>query len=161
MRLTIRTVAFGQAEPISNAFRLETSEGEDHARHRLPAREHRGAGRNGHGLDAQRQTIEELAARKGWTAEWKDDEGATGSRINPGLREALDLRRTKLNAQEGMETGVICRHWSATEGKVETGCDLRQQLVLAGGRYWDRTSDLCRVKAYRRKRPTCPFTQLR
>jgi hypothetical protein len=25
--------------------------------------------RNGHGLDAQRQTIEEHAARKGWTAE--------------------------------------------------------------------------------------------
>jgi DNA invertase Pin-like site-specific DNA recombinase len=27
--------------------------------------------RNGYGLDAQRQTIEEHAARKGWTAEWK------------------------------------------------------------------------------------------
>jgi len=51
--------------------------------------------RNGHGLDAQRQTIEEHAARKGWRAEWKEDEGATGSRISPGLREALDLLRTK------------------------------------------------------------------
>jgi DNA invertase Pin-like site-specific DNA recombinase len=49
--------------------------------------------RNAHGLDAQRQTIEEHAARKGWTAEWNEEEGATGSRINPGLREALDLLR--------------------------------------------------------------------
>lgn len=51
--------------------------------------------RSGHGLDAQRQTIEEHAARKGWTVEWIEDEGATGSRINPGLRRSLDLLRTK------------------------------------------------------------------
>jgi hypothetical protein len=61
--------------------------------------------RNGHGLDAQRQTVEEHAARKGWTAEWKEDEGATGSRINPGLREALDLLRTKRMPMKGWKQG--------------------------------------------------------
>lgn len=50
---------------------------------------------NGHGLDAQREAITEHAARKGWTVEWKEDEGKSGSRVNPGLREALELLRTK------------------------------------------------------------------
>lgn len=52
--------------------------------------------RIGHGLDAQRATIEEAAERKGWTVEWKEDEGASGSRINPGLRESLELLRLGL-----------------------------------------------------------------
>jgi len=51
---------------------------------------------SGHSLDAQRKAIEENATRKGWTVEWKEDEGQTGSRINPGLREALDLLRLGL-----------------------------------------------------------------
>lgn len=50
--------------------------------------------RTGHGLDAQRSIVLEHAARRGWTVEWKEDEGATGGRINPGLREALELLRT-------------------------------------------------------------------
>lgn len=50
---------------------------------------------NGHGLDAQRQAIEEAAARKGWTVEWKEDEGRSGKQINPGLRDALELLRTR------------------------------------------------------------------
>lgn len=50
---------------------------------------------NGHGLDAQRTAIEEQAARKGWTVEWREDEGLSGKQINPGLREALELLRTK------------------------------------------------------------------
>jgi DNA invertase Pin-like site-specific DNA recombinase len=50
---------------------------------------------NGHGLDAQRDAIAEHAQRKGWTVEWIEDEGATGGKINPGLRRALDLLRTK------------------------------------------------------------------
>jgi len=50
---------------------------------------------SGHGLDAQRDAIAEHAARKGWTVDWIEDEGATGGRINPGLRRALDLLRTK------------------------------------------------------------------
>lgn len=50
---------------------------------------------NGHGLDAQRVAIAEAATRRGWTVEWREDAAQTGSRINPGLREALDLLRTK------------------------------------------------------------------
>ncbi|MCW2767954.1 MAG: Resolvase domain protein [Nocardioides sp.] len=50
---------------------------------------------SGHSLDAQRLAIEEHAAKKGWTVEWRSDEGATGSKVNPGLREALDLLRSK------------------------------------------------------------------
>jgi DNA invertase Pin-like site-specific DNA recombinase len=50
---------------------------------------------NGHGLDAQRAAIQDHADRKGWQVEWLQDEGATGGRINPGLRQALDLLRTK------------------------------------------------------------------
>lgn len=49
----------------------------------------------GHSLDAQREAIEEHAKRKGWTVEWRADEGATGSKVNPGLRAALELLRTK------------------------------------------------------------------
>lgn len=48
-----------------------------------------------HSLDAQRRAIEEQAAKKGWTVDWKADEGATASKVNPGLREALELLRTK------------------------------------------------------------------
>ena len=51
---------------------------------------------SGHSLDAQRGAIEEQAAKKGWTVDWKADEGATGSKVNPGLREALDLLRLGL-----------------------------------------------------------------
>lgn len=51
---------------------------------------------SGHGLDAQRTTIEEQAERKGWTVEWRQDEGRSGKQINPGLREALDLLRLGL-----------------------------------------------------------------
>lgn len=50
---------------------------------------------SGHGLDAQRAAIEEHAERKGWTVDWRQDEGLSGKRINPGLREALELLRTK------------------------------------------------------------------
>lgn len=50
---------------------------------------------SGHGLDAQRDAIQEHAARRGWTVEWIEDEGATGGKINPGLRRALDLLRTR------------------------------------------------------------------
>ncbi|MFC5677793.1 recombinase family protein [Aeromicrobium endophyticum] len=50
---------------------------------------------SGHSLDAQRDAIAEHAARKGWTVDWRADEGATGSKVNPGLREALELLRTK------------------------------------------------------------------
>jgi DNA invertase Pin-like site-specific DNA recombinase len=50
---------------------------------------------SGHGLDAQRAAIAEHAERKGWTVEWIEDEGATGGNINPGLRHALDLLRTR------------------------------------------------------------------
>lgn len=49
----------------------------------------------GHSLDAQRRSIEEHAARKGWTVDWQADEGATGSKVNPGLRDALELLRTQ------------------------------------------------------------------
>jgi DNA invertase Pin-like site-specific DNA recombinase len=49
---------------------------------------------NGHGLDAQHAAIKEHAERKGWTVEWKADEGKSGKRINPGLRESLELLRT-------------------------------------------------------------------
>lgn len=50
---------------------------------------------NGHGLDAQRTAIAEHVERKGWTVEWRQDEGLSGKQINPGLREALDLLRTR------------------------------------------------------------------
>ena len=50
---------------------------------------------NGHGLDAQRTAIEEHAERRDWTVEWRQDEGLSGKHINPGLRESLDLLRTK------------------------------------------------------------------
>ena len=50
---------------------------------------------SGHGLDAQRLAIEEQAERKSWTVEWRQDEGKSGKQINPGLREALELLRTK------------------------------------------------------------------
>lgn len=50
---------------------------------------------HGHGLDAQREAIAEHAARNGWTVEWCQDEGKTGSRVNPGLRDALELLRTR------------------------------------------------------------------
>lgn len=50
---------------------------------------------SGHSMDAQSQAINEHVAARGWTVDWTEDEGATGSRVNPGLREALDLLRTK------------------------------------------------------------------
>ncbi len=50
---------------------------------------------NGHGLDAQRAAIEEHAERKGWSVEWREDEGLSGKQINPGLRAALELLRTR------------------------------------------------------------------
>lgn len=52
---------------------------------------------NGHGLDAQTTAIEEWLARKGhdYTVEWRADEGLSGKQINPDLREALELLRTK------------------------------------------------------------------
>lgn len=51
--------------------------------------------RNGYGLDAQRDRIQEHADRHGWTVEWLSDEGKSGKRVNPGLRTALELLRTR------------------------------------------------------------------
>jgi DNA invertase Pin-like site-specific DNA recombinase len=50
---------------------------------------------NGHGLGAQRATITEHAERKGWEVEWIEDRGLSGTKINPGLQQALRLLRTK------------------------------------------------------------------
>ena len=51
--------------------------------------------RSGHGLAAQRAAIAERAEREGWEVEWIEDEGQSGSRINPGLQRALRLLRTR------------------------------------------------------------------
>jgi DNA invertase Pin-like site-specific DNA recombinase len=51
---------------------------------------------NGHGLDAQRAAITEHAERKGWEVEWIEDRGLSGTKINPGLRRALDMLRVGL-----------------------------------------------------------------
>jgi DNA invertase Pin-like site-specific DNA recombinase len=50
---------------------------------------------SGHGLDAQRTAIAEAAERRGWDVEWIEDAGASGTRINPGLQQALRLLRTR------------------------------------------------------------------
>jgi DNA invertase Pin-like site-specific DNA recombinase len=46
---------------------------------------------SGLGLDAQRAAIETEAERRGWTLDWREDAGASGKAINPGLWDALDL----------------------------------------------------------------------
>ncbi|ORA58701.1 recombinase RecB [Mycolicibacterium elephantis] len=43
------------------------------------------------GLEAQRQTIEEQANRRGWSVEHFSDEGVSGKAIGPKLQEALQL----------------------------------------------------------------------
>ncbi len=46
---------------------------------------------NGYGLDAQRDTIDAQAARRGWTVEHFADEGVSGKAIGPKLQEVLQL----------------------------------------------------------------------
>lgn len=46
---------------------------------------------NGYGLDAQRDTLEQEAARRGWTVEHFADEGVSGKSIGPKLQEVLQL----------------------------------------------------------------------
>lgn len=46
--------------------------------------------RNGHSLAAQKDAITRRAEHEGWTIEWASDPGYSGSRINPGLADALD-----------------------------------------------------------------------
>jgi DNA invertase Pin-like site-specific DNA recombinase len=54
-------------------------------------------GRSGLGLDAQRATIAQTAAARGWEVEWIVDSGASGKSLNrPGLQSAL----AKLKAHE-------------------------------------------------------------
>ncbi|UMG92836.1 recombinase family protein [Nocardioides sp. TF02-7] len=48
---------------------------------------------NGHGLDAQRDTITSEADRRGWPLTIVADEGMSGSQVNPALRDALDQLR--------------------------------------------------------------------
>ena len=47
------------------------------------------SGRNG--FEAQRDSINAEAQRRGWDAEYSSDEGASGKYINSSLREALQL----------------------------------------------------------------------
>lgn len=49
---------------------------------------------NGHGLDAQRATILAEGDRRGWPVEIVADEGLSGKRINPTLRDVLDQLET-------------------------------------------------------------------
>lgn len=46
---------------------------------------------NGYGLDAQRDTIDDQATRRGWTVEHFADEGVSGKSIGPKLQEVLQL----------------------------------------------------------------------
>lgn len=46
---------------------------------------------NGYGLDAQRDTVDQEAARRGWTVEHFADEGVSGKSIGPKLQEVLQL----------------------------------------------------------------------
>ncbi|KBR64452.1 UNVERIFIED_CONTAM: recombinase family protein [Mycobacterium avium subsp. hominissuis] len=46
---------------------------------------------NGYGLDAQRDTIDSQANRRGWTVEHFADEGVSGKAIGPQLQEVLQL----------------------------------------------------------------------
>jgi DNA invertase Pin-like site-specific DNA recombinase len=46
---------------------------------------------NGYGLDAQRDTIDNQAALRGWTVEHFADEGVSGKTIGPKLAEVLQL----------------------------------------------------------------------
>lgn len=47
------------------------------------------SGRNG--FEAQRDSIDAEAQRRGWDVEHSSDEGASGKYINSSLREALQL----------------------------------------------------------------------
>lgn len=51
-------------------------------------------GVSGLGLDAQTRRITDAAERRAWDVEWKQDVGS-GSEVNGGLREALELLRTR------------------------------------------------------------------
>lgn len=46
---------------------------------------------NGFGLDAQRNTVDQEAVRRGWTVEHFADEGVSGKAIGPKLQEVLQL----------------------------------------------------------------------
>lgn len=46
---------------------------------------------NGYGLEAQRNTVDQEAVRRGWTVEHFADEGVSGKAIGPKLQEVLQL----------------------------------------------------------------------
>ncbi len=100
--------------------------------------------RNGHGLDAQRDTINAAAATRGWPVEMIADEGASGKRVNGGLRLALDhlatgradalvvakmdrLARSVLHASQIMEQ-------ARTQGWNLVICDLALDLSTPQGK---------------------------
>lgn len=100
--------------------------------------------RNGNGLDAQRETVEAEAGRRGWTVEVLADEGASGKQVNPGLRLALDqlasgradalivakmdrLARSVLHASDIMDR-------ARTQGWDLVICDLAMDLSTPYGK---------------------------
>lgn len=83
---------------------------------------------NGHGLDAQRDAITEHAERKGWTVEWIEDEGATGGKINPGLRRALDLLRL------GLADALVVTKMDRLARSVANAADV---IAAAQAQGWD------------------------
>lgn len=82
----------------------------------------------GHSLDAQRETITEHAERKGWTVEWIEDEGATGGKINPGLRRALDLLRL------GLADALVVTKMDRLARSVANAADV---IAAAQAQGWD------------------------
>lgn len=46
---------------------------------------------NGYCLEAQRNTLDQEAVRRGWTVEHFADEGVSGKAIGPNLQEVLQL----------------------------------------------------------------------
>lgn len=71
---------------------------------------------NGYGLDAQRDTIDSQANRRGWTVEHFADEGVSGKAIGPQLQEVLQLLASgqgdglvvaKLDRLRGASRGVV------------------------------------------------------
>lgn len=100
--------------------------------------------RNGNGLDAQRETVEAEAERRGWPVEVVADEGASGKQVNPGLRQALDqlasgradalivakmdrLARSVLHASDIMDR-------ARTQGWDLVICDLAMDLSTPYGK---------------------------